>query len=332
VASLLGDTFALLGSLLHTTMPPPLASNILMLLSTVSGYNHPQQFGRPSIFDGVSLAPGGNPGGITMVSGGIPPAIPLPPATLTFPPVVPAAPMIIPAVVSAVIPAVAPAVVPTAPAMVPAVIPASPVPMAPFVAPPVASVGVRAKRLKLNPMKDEKAFLDLLEQIHFYLQMPEFSTGHANCSLTIDAENLEAGRAWEGQLRLAIKEGSLCFLFEKKGALKFLTLSCSIVTLTQSPTHSLVFSLSLQQCPVQSKSIIEYCSRFNGLTLELARCKVVIQSILLVMLFLHALHVWYDEILNQFWMHFKPIETPTHNSIISNVTYHDGYQVMDHSK
>jgi hypothetical protein len=91
--------------------------------------------------------------------------------------------------------------------------------MAPFVAPPVASVGVRTKQLKLDPMKDVKAFLDLLEQIHFYLRMPEFSTGHANCSLTIDAENLEAGRAWEGQLRLAIKEGSLCFLFEKKGSL-----------------------------------------------------------------------------------------------------------------
>ncbi len=219
VASSLGDTVALLGSLLYTTMPPPLASNILMLLSTVSGYDHPQHFGRPSIFDGVPLAPGGNPGGVTMVSGGIPPAIPLPPAALHFPPVVPAAPMIIPAVVPVVIPAVAPAVVPTAPAMVPAVIPASPVPMAPFLAPPVASVGVRAKQLKLNPMKDVKAFLDLLEQKHFYLRMPEFSTGHANCSLIIDAKNLEASRAWEGQLRLAIKEGSLRSLFENKGSL-----------------------------------------------------------------------------------------------------------------
>jgi hypothetical protein len=127
--------------------------------------------------------------------------------------------MIIPAVVPAVIPAVAPVVVPTAPAMVPVVIPASPIPMAPFVAPPVASVGVRAKQLKLDPMKDVKAFFDLLEQIHFYLWMPEFSTGYANCSLTIDAENLEASRAWEGQLHLAIKEGSLRFLFENKGSL-----------------------------------------------------------------------------------------------------------------
>ncbi len=115
-------------------------------------------------------------------------------------------------------------------------------------------------------------------------------------------------------------------------ALKCLTLSFSIVTLTQSPTHSLLFSLSLQRCPVRSESIIEYRSRFDGLTLELAHCKVVIQSILLMILFLRALHVWYGKILNQFWMHFKPIETPTHNSIISNVTYHDGFQVMDHSK
>jgi hypothetical protein len=29
---------------------------------------------------------------------------------------------------------------------------------------------------------------------------------------------------------------------------------------------------------------------------------------------------------------FKPIETATLDLIISNVTYHDGFQVMDHSK
>ncbi len=46
VASSLGDTGAPLGSLLHMTMPPPLASNILMLSSMVSGYNHLQHFGQ----------------------------------------------------------------------------------------------------------------------------------------------------------------------------------------------------------------------------------------------------------------------------------------------
>ncbi len=47
--------------------------------------------------------------------------------------------------------------------------------------------------------------------------MPEFSTGHPNGSLHTDATNADASQAWEGQLCLAIKDGNLCFLFEKKG-------------------------------------------------------------------------------------------------------------------
>jgi hypothetical protein len=173
------------------------------------------------------LAPGGNPGGVPTVSGGIPPVIPLTPVALPFPVVVPATPMVISAMVSvvvpvlvpAVVPAVAIAVVPIAPAMVPAAVPAAPIPITPYVAPKVASIGVRAKLLKLDPMKDAKAFLDLLEQIHFYLRMPEFSIGHTDGSLTTDAGNLDASHAREGQLCLAVKEGSLCFLFKNKGSL-----------------------------------------------------------------------------------------------------------------
>ncbi len=210
VASSLGDTVAPLGSLLHTTMPTPSASNILMLFSTVSGYNHPQHFGQPSFHGSIPLAPGGNPGSVPTVFGGIPPAIPLPPVALPLPAVVPAAPMVIPVVVP---------VVPTAPAIDPAVLPAAPVAMAPFMAPPVASTGVWAELLKLDLMNDAKAFLDSLKQIYFYLRMPEFSTGHASGSLTTNIENLDASRAWEGQLRLTVKEGSLCFFFKNKGSL-----------------------------------------------------------------------------------------------------------------
>ena len=43
----------------------------------------------------------------------------------------------------------------------------------------------------------------------------------------------------------------------------------------------------------ETESIIEYCSRFDGLTLELSQCKVTIPSFLMVMLFLRALHSQY---------------------------------------
>jgi hypothetical protein len=128
-------------------------------------------------------------------------------------------PVVVPVVVPAVVPAVAPAVVPTTPFMVPAAVPAAPVLITPYVASPVASVGMRAKLLKLDSMKDAKAFLDSLEQIHFYLRMPEFSTGHANCFLTTDAGNLDASNGWEGQLHLTVKEGGLRFLLKNKGSL-----------------------------------------------------------------------------------------------------------------
>ncbi len=135
---------------------------------------------------------------------------------MVIPVVVPA---VVPAMVPAVVPPVTPAVVYVSPAMVPAAVSAAPIPIPPYMAPPVASVGVRAELLKLDLMKDAKAFLDLLEQIHFYLRIPEFSTGHANGPLTTNHGNLEASCAWEGQLRLAIKEGSPRFLFKNKGSI-----------------------------------------------------------------------------------------------------------------
>jgi hypothetical protein len=97
-----------------------------------------------------------------------------------------------------------------------------------------------------------------------------------------------------------------------------------------NPFTSLLSLFNDVQC--NSESIIEYRSHFDGLTLELAHCKVVKPTILLVMLFLRALHGWYEEIVNQFWMHFKPIETTTLDLIVSDVTHQDDFQVVDHSK
>jgi hypothetical protein len=106
--------------------------------------------------------------------------------------------VVVPAMVPVVVPAVTPAVVHTSHAMVPAKVSAASIPIPPYVTSPVASVGMRTKLLKLDPMKDAKAFLDLLDQIHFYLQMPEFSTGHTDGSLTTNTGNLEASHVWEG--------------------------------------------------------------------------------------------------------------------------------------
>jgi hypothetical protein len=247
---------------------------------------------------------------------------------------VPMAPTVIPGLVPAVVLAMVPAVPPLAPVVVPA---AAPV-ITPAVAPPITSAAVRVELLKLYPLKDAKAFLDSLEQIHFYLRMPDFSTGHADDSLTTDANNQEASREWEGQLHLTVKDGTLRFLFENKGSLYHGRSFEMLAILMQhcrpdmvSNAFTSLLSL-LNDVQGESESIIKYCSCFGGLTLELARCKVVIPSFLLVMLFLCTLHSQYLVIFEQFWSRFKPIESATLDSIIADVTYHDGFTVVDHTK
>ena len=52
-------------------------------------------------------------------------------------------------------------------------------------------------------------------------------------------------------------------------------------------SNAFAFLLSLfNDVQREAESIMEYRSRFDGLTLELSRCKVVIPPLLLVMLFL----------------------------------------------
>ncbi len=143
---------------------------------------------------------------------------------------------------------------------------------------------------------------------------------------------------WDGQLHLAVQEGSLRFLFKNKGSqfhgwgfemLVTLMQHCCPDTISNAFTSLFLLFNDVQG---ESKSILEYWSQFIGLTLKLARCKVMILLILLVVLFLRALHGWYSIITDQFWSQFKSIKTATLNSIISYVSYHDGFQVVDHSK
>jgi hypothetical protein len=139
-------------------------------------------------------------------------------------------------------------------------------------------------------MKDAKAFLDSFEQIQFYLRMPDFSTGHADGALVTDVGNQEASRIWEGQLRLAVQGGTLRFLFENKGTLYhgrgFEMIDALILHCRPDSVSNAFNSLLSIFNDVQgdSESLLEYRSRFDGLTLELQRCKVVIPPILLVML------------------------------------------------
>jgi hypothetical protein len=86
---------------------------------------------------------------------------------------------------------------------------------------------------------------------------------------------------------------------------------------------------------VQGKavSILEYRSHFDGLTLKLSQCKVVIPPLLLVMLFLQGLHRGYTtNIVEQFRSCFKSIEMATVDSIMSDVAFHDSFTLVETRK
>ena len=120
----------------------------------------------------------------------------------------------------AVPPAVAPAAVvpPFIGGLLPAVVPdPSLVPPAlgggvPLPPPPTAPVP-RAELLKIDPLKDPKSFIDSLEQIQFYLRMPEFSPGTVDGVLTTSVSNFRRpvglGRAlFEPLLKMVLSDFS----------------------------------------------------------------------------------------------------------------------------
>jgi hypothetical protein len=297
------------------------------------GYQNLPAIPTPTIPPGVPVTHEGLPPVVPAAPGGFP----LIPPTPGMVPTVPGGLPPIPPTLSAALPAAPPAVIPVAP---PAAVPVASPAMVPVASPVphVAPLGICAKLLKLDPIKDVKAFLDSLEQIQFYLRMPEFSTGHADASLTTNLGIQEASRVWEGQLHLAAWNSTLRFCFENKGSrfhgwdfkmLATLMQHCHPDTVSNSFTSFLSLFNAVQG---ESESILEYRSQFDGLTLKLARCKVMIPSILLVVLFLCALHGWYSIIVDQFQSLFKPIKTTTLDSIVSDISYHDGFQVVDHSK
>jgi hypothetical protein len=70
------------------------------------------------------------------------------------------------------------------------------IPSSPFDLPHPSSS--TTKVLKLEPIKDTKAYLDVLGIIEFYLCKPEFSTNHADGKLIMTASNLKVSCLWEG--------------------------------------------------------------------------------------------------------------------------------------
>jgi hypothetical protein len=71
----------------------------------------------------------------------------------------------------------------------------------------------------LPDIKDAKGYLDHHELLQYYLWLPDYSTKRSDCLIITNASNSEAIHFWEGLICVAVKDGSLCFLFNNKGML-----------------------------------------------------------------------------------------------------------------
>jgi hypothetical protein len=121
-----------------------------------------------------------------------------------------------PVVPSAVVPPAAPVLLPV-PMPVPPVINVDSVGDSTIPVPAPVLIICLAEPFKLPPIADAKVYLNLSSIIQYYLYRPEFLTQCSDDALVTDSRNAEVNAYWEGQIRVAIQDGSLHFLFENKG-------------------------------------------------------------------------------------------------------------------
>jgi hypothetical protein len=80
------------------------------------------------------------------------------------------------------------------------------------------------------------------------------------------------------------------------------------------------------------EDIMAFCSRFDGIVNDMACCKFVITSALIFMFFLCLLHSCYDDLLEQFWSCYKPLEGASLDSIVADVHYHNKFKLVGSNK
>jgi hypothetical protein len=156
--------------------------------------------------------------------------------------------------------------------------------------------------------------------------------------LVTSPSNVAASLFWEGQLRNAVCEGSLRFLFDIKGTLYHGKGFEMLAALDQHCrpdliTNAFCMLMSLfNDVQGLSEAVFEFCSRFDGMVMDLSCSKIILPPILLVMLFLRALHSRYSDILDQFWSRYKKLEAATIDSVVENIRYHDEFKLVGFDK
>ncbi len=153
-----------------------------------------------------------------------------------------------------------------------------------------------------------------------------------------DSKNSEASAYWEGQIRVAVQDGSLHFLFENKGPmydgkgfkmLAALNQHCQPNSVANAfTTLMLLFNNRMGK----SEEIMAFWSRFNGMVSNVSRCKIILPQVLMVMFFLCSLHSCYNNLLEKFCSCYKSFEGASLDLIVADVHYHDEFKLVGSDK
>ena len=139
-----------------------------------------------------------------------------------------------------------------------------------------------AKPFKLSEIKDIKSYLDMQDEIDYYLRSDEYSTRRPDALLITDPSNAEASHYWEGQLQGVLKNGGLCFLFDNTGShfhgkffkmIDVLNRHCRPDSVTNAFTTLMSLFNDVQG---GTEPIMEFWSCFEGMGMDMSRCKVAI--------------------------------------------------------
>ena len=86
---------------------------------------------------------------------------------------------------------------------------------------PVGPTPLPINQFTLPPIKSGSDYLKTWDSILFWLRSPGFSTGRSDSALITDTTNSLASQYWEGELWMAVQDGSVRYLFDKTGDLYY---------------------------------------------------------------------------------------------------------------
>jgi hypothetical protein len=174
-------------------------------------------------------------------------------------------------------------------------------------------------------------YLAARDLIQYWLRRPGFSTARSDAALITDPTNALASLFWEGQIRMALKDGLARFLFNNTGSTYYnkgfemlQVLEDNFRPSSISNTFTTLLSL-FNDRQSDKEGIHEFCLHFEGNLSALSCSLVAIPQILQVMLFLRTIHLRYQGLLNQFVSKQKDLLVASINSVVANAKFMDEF-------